>query len=378
MNNYQICKNCVMDTTDPLINFDNNGICHYCLNFEENIVPSWNFGISCEEKLHKLSKDISSNQNGDFNCIIGLSGGTDSSYVAYVAKEKMGLRPLLFHVDAGWNSDQAVGNIEKLVEGLGLDLYTEVINWESMRRMQVAFLKAGIPDQDLVQDAVFFSCLYKFAKKYKVKHIITGYNYSTEYCREPEEWGGYVGIDTTLFKDIWKKHGDGKPIDDFPLVDIFVYKIWYQRILGMKVHYPLNMLPYIKKNAEEELNSLFGWLPFQHKHHESRFTRFIEDFWYPKRFGFEKRRSHFTSLIMTKQMKRQDAIDRLKKPEMDELLTLREFDYVASKLELTTDELNKLIELPKKTFHSFKNKRNFINLGAIISRKLGLEKRFFR
>ena len=120
-----------MDTTDPLIKFDNNGICNYCLNFEKNIVPSWNFGISCEEKLHKLSKDISSNQNGEFNCIIGLSGGTDSSYVAYVAKEKMGLRPLLFHVDAGWNSDQAVGNIEKIVGGLGLDLYTEVINWES-------------------------------------------------------------------------------------------------------------------------------------------------------------------------------------------------------------------------------------------------------
>jgi len=367
-----------MDTTDPLIKFDKNGVCHYCLNFEENILPSWNFGISCEEKLHKLSKDISSNQHGEFNCIIGLSGGTDSSYVAYVAKEKMGLKPLLFHVDAGWNSDQAVGNIEKLVEGLGLDLYTEVINWEAVRRMQVAFLKAGIPDQDLVQDAVFFSSLYKFARKYKIKHIITGYNYSTECCREPEEWGGYVGIDTTLFKDIWKKHGDGKPIDDFPIVDIFVYKIWYQKILGMKVHYPLNMVPYVKKNAEEELNSLFGWLPFQHKHHESRFTRFIEDFWYTKRFGFEKRRSHFTSLIMTQQMKRKDAIDRLKKPEMDEHLTKREFEYVANKLELTVDELNKLIELPLKTFHSFKNKRNFINLGALISRKLGLEKRFFR
>ncbi len=367
-----------MDTTDPLIKFDNNGICNYCLNFEKNIVPSWNFGISCEEKLHKLSKDISSNQNGEFNCIIGLSGGTDSSYVAYVAKEKMGLRPLLFHVDAGWNSDQAVGNIEKIVGGLGLDLYTEVINWDSMRRMQVAFLKAGIPDQDLVQDAVFFSCLYKFARKYKVKHIITGYNYSTECCREPEEWGGYVGIDTTLFMDIWKKHGDGKPIDDFPLVDIFRYKIWYQRILGLKVHYPLNMVPYIKKNAEKELNSLFGWLPFQHKHHESRFTRFNEDFWLSKRFGFEKRRSHFSSLIMTKQMKRQDAIDRLKKPEMDEHLTLREFDYVANKLELTTDELNKLFELPKKTYHAFKNKRNLISLGARISRKLGIEKRYFR
>lgn len=378
MTNYQICTNCVMDTSDHLMIFDNDGLCHQCLNFKENIIPSWNFGKSSEEKLHKLSKDISSCNNGEFDCIIGLSGGLDSSYAAYVAKEKMGLRPLLFHVDAGWNTDQAVGNIEKLVEGLNLDLYTEVVNWQAVKRMQVAFLKAGIPDQDLVQDAVFFSGLYKFARKYKIKHIITGSNYSTECCREPEEWGGYLGIDSTLFRDIWKKHGDGKPIENFPLVDIFIYKIWYQKILRMKVHHPLNMVPYIKKNAEKQLNALYGWLPFQHKHHESRFTRFFEDFWLPKRFGFHKRRAHFSSLIMTKQMERQNALDRLKKPEMGEHLTLREFEYVANKLELTTDELNKLIELPKKTYHSFKNKRNLINLGAHFSRILGFEKRYFR
>lgn len=378
MNNYQICKNCVMDTSDPLIKFDNDGLCHQCLNFRENINPSWNFGMSSEEKLHKLSKDIKRNHNGEFDCIIGLSGGLDSSYAAYVAKEKMGLRPLLFHVDAGWNTDQAVGNIEKLIEGLDLDLYTEVVNWEAVKRMQVAFLRAGIPDQDLVQDAVFFSGLYKFARKYNIKHIITGSNFSTECCREPEEWGGYLGIDSTLFRDIWEKHGDRKPIDEFPLVDIFIYKIWYQKILRMKVHHPLNMVPYIKKNAEKQLNALYGWLPFQHKHHESRFTRFFEDFWLPKRFGFQKRRAHFSSLIMTKQMKRQSALNRLKKPEMDKHLTMREFEYVSNKLELTIDELNKLIELPKKTYHSFKNKRNLINLGAHLSRKLGLEKRYFR
>ena len=133
----------------------------------------------------------------------------------------MGLKPLLFHSDAGWNTSQAVKNIEKLIDGLGIELYTEVANWEAVKRMQVAFLRSGIPDQDLVQDAVFFSDLYKFAKKYKIKHVITGSNYSTESCREPEAWGGYAGIDKTLFLDIWKKYGDDKPIDDFPLIDIF-------------------------------------------------------------------------------------------------------------------------------------------------------------
>ncbi|EEV1638692.1 LPS biosynthesis protein, partial [Escherichia coli] len=131
-----------------------------------------------------MSESIKKDSKGsDFDCIIGLSGGLDSSYAAYIAKEKMGLRPLLFHVDAGWNTDQAVGNIEKLIEGLGLDLYTEVINWEEMKDLQLSFLKSGIPDQDLVQDAAFFSSLYKFARKHKIKHVITGSNFSTECCR---------------------------------------------------------------------------------------------------------------------------------------------------------------------------------------------------
>lgn len=223
---YRICKRCIMDTSDPNILFDEHGNCDYCNNFEAMILPNWRTDTEGERQLEQMVEVIRSNSSGkDFDCIIGLSGGLDSSYAAYVAKEKMGLRPLLFHVDAGWNTDQAVGNIEKLVDGLGLDLYTDVVNWEAVKRMQVAFLRAGIPDQDLVQDAAFFSGLYKFARKYKIKHIITGSNFSTECCREPEEWGGYLGIDKTLFGDIWAKCGDGQRNDEFPLVDILVYKL---------------------------------------------------------------------------------------------------------------------------------------------------------
>ena len=192
-----------MDTSDIKIKFDSKGLCEYCNNFDLNIKPNWKNSIQNEKLLSNLAKSIlNSGKNKDFDCIIGLSGGLDSSYAAYIAKEKMGLRPLLFHVDAGWNTDQAVGNIEKLVDGLGLDLYTVVANWDAIKRMQVAFLRSGIPDQDLVQDAVFFSELYKFARKYKIKYIITGSNFSTECCREPEEWGGYLGIDKSLFKNI--------------------------------------------------------------------------------------------------------------------------------------------------------------------------------
>ena len=375
---YYICSNCIMDTSDPYVIFDKRGWCEYCNNFNDQIKPNWQAGVEGVYSLQKLSKSIKGEgPKKDFDCIIGLSGGLDSSYVAYIAKEKMGLRPLLFHVDAGWNTDQAVGNIEKLVDGLGLDLYTDVVNWGAVKRMQVAFLRSGIPDQDLVQDAAFFSGLYKFARQHGIQHIITGSNFSTECCREPEEWGGYLGIDKTLFSDIWAKCGDGKP-NDFPLVDILVYKVLYQKILGMKVHHPLNLVPYVKKDAEDELEQRFGWQRFKHKHHESRFTRFYEDYWLPRRFGFEKRRAHFSSLIMTGQMTREQALDRISKPEMDEHFLKQEFEYVAHKLDLTVNELQALFDSPKKTFRDYKNKRDLIGFGANVMRKLGLEKRFFR
>ncbi len=376
--NFHICSKCIMDTSDRSIHFDQAGTCDYCNNFFSSIEPHWRTGLQDLGALNEMADAIRGDSKGrDFDCIIGLSGGLDSSYAAYVAKTKMGLRPLLFHVDAGWNTDQAVGNIEKLVDGLGLDLYTEVVNWDEMRRLQVAFLKAGIPDQDLVQDAAFFSGLYKFARQNRLKHIITGSNYSTECCREPEEWGGYLGIDVRLFNDIWRQFGEGE-LETFPLTDILVYKFLYQQVLGMRMHHPLNLVPFVKKDAEDELERLFGWQRFKHKHHESRFTRFYEDYWLPRRFGFEKRRAHFSSLITTGQMTREEALDRISRPEMDELFLTQEFEYVAHKLGLTVDELQQLFDAPKKTYHDYKNKRWLIGLGANAMRWIGTEKRLFR
>ncbi|MEX3227855.1 LPS biosynthesis protein, partial [Escherichia coli] len=218
---------------------------------------------------------------------------------------------------------------------------------------------------------------YKFARQHRIKHVITGSNFSTECCREPEEWGGYLGIDTLLFNDIHTKFGE-KPLKTFPLVDILVYKIYYQKILGMKVHHPLNLVPFNKKDAENELNKKFGWQPFQHKHHESRFTRFYEDYWLPRRFGYEKRRAHFSSLIMTGQMSREQALERISKPEMDEHFLKQEFEYVAHKLGISVENLQELFFMPKKTYKDYKNKRWLIGLGANVLRALGLEKRYFR
>ncbi|KMQ65569.1 LPS biosynthesis protein [Chryseobacterium angstadtii] len=377
-NSYQICTKTIMDTTDPNIVFNEKGESDYYVNYIESILPTWHTderGLKeLEQEAEKIKKD---GKNRDFDCIIGLSGGLDSSYAAYVAKEVMGLRPLIFHVDAGWNTDRAVSNIEKLVNGLNLDLYTEVINWEEMKDLQVAFLKSQIADQDMPQDIAFFSGLYKFAKKNKIKYVLTGGNFSTECCREPEEWGAYPGIDKTLILDIHKKFGK-KDLKTFPIVDIMSYKLYYKYILGMQVYKPLNCLPYIKKDVEQLLLDKYGWESFQHKHHESRFTRFFEDYWMPRKFGYQKRKAHFSSLILTGQMTREEALERVSKPELSEEFLLKEFEYVANKLDLTTDELQKIFEGENKTYKDYKNKRSLIGIGAQTMRKLGLEKRLFR
>lgn len=375
---YQICTECIMDTSDPNILFDEQGRSDYYHNFIETIKPNWNTGPEGYKELMLIAEKIKKeNKKKEFDCIIGLSGGLDSSYAAYIAKEIMGLRPLLFHVDAGWNTQQAVENIEKLVDGLQLDLYTEVINWEEMKDLQVAFLKSQIADQDLPQDIAFFSALYKFARKHKIKYIITGSNFSTECCREPEEWGGYPGIDRTLLKSIHSKFGKIK-LKTFPIVDILSYKLFYRYIYGMKVVKPLNLVPFIKEDAEKLLFEKFNWEKFQHKHHESRFTRFYEDYWMPRKFGYQKRRAHFSSLIFTGQMTRQEALTRIAKPEMSEEFLQQEFEFVANKLGLRSGELLDIFNGENKTYKSYRNKKWLIDLGTRVMRLIGLEKRLFR
>jgi N-acetyl sugar amidotransferase len=377
MQKYQICTKTIMDTSDANITFDENGISDYYHNFQDTILPNWHTDKRGADELAKIADKIRKEGVGkDFDCILGMSGGLDSSYALYVAKEIMGLRPLVFHVDAGWNTQQAVSNIEKMIEGLGLDLYTEVINWEEMKDLQVAFLKAQVADQDLPQDAAFFSSLYKFAHKYKIKYVITGGNHSTECCREPEEWGAYL-LDETYVRDIHAQFGK-RPLKTFPIVDILRYKLYYNYVLGMKVIKPLNLLPYIKADVETLLENKFGWQRFQHKHHESRFTRFYEDYWMPKKFGYEKRRAHFSSLILTGQMTRDEALARISKPEMSEDFLKQEFEYVANKLDLTVNELQTIFEGKNKTYRDYKNKKSIINLGTKVMMALGLEKRLIR
>lgn len=375
---YQACIRCIMDTSDSDLCFDSGGLCDYCQNFDQNILPNWHTDERGDKKLRAIAERILAEGKGkDFDCIIGLSGGLDSSYLTYISKEKLGLRPLLVHVDAGWNTHQAVGNIEKLLDGLDLDLFTEVINWEEIKDLQVAFLKSQIAHQDIPQDTAFFATLYKFARRNGIKYVLTGGNFSTECCREPEEWGAYPGIDKTLIMDIHSRFGT-VPLKTFPIVDVFTYKLYYKYLRGMQVVKPLDLIPYVKKDAEAKLEQLFGWEKFQHKHHESRFTRFFEDYWLPRKFGFDRRRAHFSSLIMTGQMSRGDAFERIQKPELDEHFLEQEFAYIANKLDLTVAQFREIFEGENKTCAAYSNKQWLIELSGRAMRILGIDRRLYK
>lgn len=369
---YQICSNCVMDTTDTRIVFDDKGVCDHCNTFYEKVLPNWHTDERGQRKLQLLVDKIKRSGEGkDFDCIIGMSGGIDSSYLTYIAKEQFGLRPLVFHVDAGWNSQEAVNNIGRLVDGLGLDLYTEVIDWEEMRDLQLAFFKSGVPHIDAPQDHSYFATMYKFAEKNNVKYILTGANFSTECIRNPVEWMYYLS-DYIQLRDIHKKFGE-RPLVNYPTTSILHHKIYLPYVKGIKVFRPLNCIPYIKEDAIKLLSEKFGWQPYPQKHFESRFTRFFEGYWLPKKFGFDTRRVQFSSLIVTGQMTREEALVKLKGLSYDEATIAHDFEYIATKLRISVAELQGYMNAPNKTYRDYKSQKSIYAVGAKIMKALGLE-----
>ena len=362
-----------MDTTDSRIEFDENGVCDHCRTFYNDILPNWHTDERGHQALLKIVEKIKKEGEGkDFDCLMGMSGGIDSSYLLYMMTEKYKLRPLVFHVDAGWNSQIAVNNIEKLVDGLELDLYTEVINWEEMKDLQLAFFKSGVPHIDTPQDHAFFATMYKFASKHKIKYILTGGNYSTECVRNPLEWM-YYQSDSIQLKDIYKKHGTGK-LRDFPVTNILWHKIYLPYIKGIKLFRPLDYIPYHKQEAMKFLEENFGYQKYPQKHFESRFTRFYESYWLPEKFGFDTRKVQFSSLILTNQMTREEALEELKKPAYDPETISQDFEFVANKLGISVEELQSFMDAPNKSYKDYKSQDAIYNIGARVLRRIGLEK----
>lgn len=371
--NNQICKNCVMDTTDSNIVFDDDGICDHCNTFYKKILPNWHTDQKGTKALQEIIIKIKKDGEGkDFDCLMGMSGGIDSSYLLYQMVSEFGLRPLVFHVDAGWNSQIAVNNIERLVDGLKLDLYTEVINWEEIKELQLAFFKSGVPHIDVPQDHAYFATMYKFASKHNIKFIITGGNYSTECVRNPLEWM-YYQSDSIQLRDIFKKHGRGK-LKQYPITNILWHKIYLPYVKGIKLMRPLDYIPYRKNEAIEILVEKFGYQKYPQKHFESRFTRFYESFWLPKKFGFDTRKVQYSSLILTGQMTREDALKQLEKPAYDPDTIKQDFEYIATKLGISVDELQGYMDAPNKTYKDYKSQEGIYNIGAKVMRMLGKEK----
>jgi N-acetyl sugar amidotransferase len=372
MREYRICTNCVMDTTDPSIAFDDRGFCDHCTTFYKKILPNWHTDEKGQVALHKLLSRI--RRTGvakDFDCIIGVSGGSDSSYLTYLAKERFKLRPLVFHVDAGWNSQIAVNNIERLVDGLGLDLFTEVIDWNEMRDLQLAYFKAGVPNIDTPQDHAFFAMMYSFAERHKVKYILTGANYSTECIRNPLEWM-YYQSDSAQLRDIHRRFG-ARPLVSFPITNALRHKVYLRYFKGIRRVSPLNYVPYVKEDAMRFLQERFGWQPYPQKHFESRFTKFYEGYWLPKKFGYDTRRVQYSSLILTKQMTRDQALEKLRVPVYDEATIAQDFEYVATKLGISTRELQAYMDAPNKSYKHYNSQDAIYAVGARVMGLFGLE-----
>lgn len=373
---YQVCRNCVMDTSDSKITFDESGLCDHCQNFYHNIEPNWDYQTTGPKRLASLVEQIKKEGQGkEFDCIIGLSGGMDSSYLLYYAKEVLGLRPLAYSVDTGWTLNVAIENIEKLVRGLGLELHTEIINWNEMKDLQLAFFKSQVAYQDLPQDHVIFAGLYNYAVKNKIKYVLTGGNLSTECVREPIEW--VYQNDLTHIRDIHKKFGQ-RPIKDLPMTSMFKYKLYYRFVKGMKVVRVLDLIPYTKEDATKTLHEKFDWQPYQNKHFESVFTRFYEGYWLVNKFGFDKRRAHFSSLILTKQLEREKALDILANPPYDEKQAMKDLDYICRKLSISKDDFLAMMNEPNRTYKDYKNTSWLIALAVWVARLLRIERRQYR
>lgn len=370
---YQVCSHCVMDTSDGQIVFDDHGVCDHCNDFKENVAPNWNTDKRGHDEFQAIVDRIKNDGAGrNFDCIMGMSGGLDSSYLLHLAVKEFGLRPLVFHVDGGWNTDIAVNNIQVIVEKLGLDLYTEVINWEEMKDFQLAFFKSGVSHLDIPQDHAFIATLYHFANKNGIKYILNGGNISTECVRNPKEWL-YYGTDMAQLRDIHRRFGTRK-LETYPFSSVLFHKIYLRYIKGVQVVKPLNFLPYTKEKAIQTLTSEYGWRAYPQKHFESRFTRFYEGYWLPTRFGYDTRRVQYSSLILTGQMTREDALKRLESPAYDPASIDEDFEYIATKLGITVEELRRYHKMPKKSYKDYKNQEWLFDFGAKVLKAIGVER----
>jgi N-acetyl sugar amidotransferase len=349
---YQICKRCVMDTTDPDIVFDENGYCNHCTNALQQLKDKFGDKKKNKEKLQEIIQTIKAEgKNKKYDCIIGLSGGIDSSYLAYVLVKEYGIRPLAIHLDNGWNSEQAVANIHKIVTRLNIDLITHVIDWDEFKELQKAFLRASVVDLEMLSDHAIVVAINKIAQKKKIRYFLIGGNFQTESIM-PRNWFYSNKIDSKNIMDIYYQFGSGKKLRTFPFLSFYDY-FFFGKKYG-KYLVPLSYLDYNKDKAKAILKDEVGWQDYGAKHHESFITKFYQTYILPNKFGVDKRKSHLSSLICVNQITRDAALKELQGKVFNNPAEEKEaIAYFCKKMELSFDEFEQIMKLPRKEHDDF-------------------------
>lgn len=365
---YQICTNCVMDTTDPDIFFNETGVCSHCVEFSKSAEVGYFGNIEWFPneigtiKLNAIVQNIKNAKgNRKYDCIMGISGGVDSCFLALKVKE-LGLNPLVVHIDTGWNSELAVWNIEKIIKYCDFDLYTHVVDWDEMRDLQLAYLKAAVANQDVPQDHVIFAMLWKTAAKHGIKYFLSGGNQATESIF-PKAWHG-PALDKINLLSIHKKFGDS-PLKTYSTISFFERYIWYPIINRLKIIRPLNYMEYNKEKAITELEQI-GWRNYGRKHGESIFTKFFQNYYLPVKFGYDKRRPHLSSLIVNGQLSREDAIEKLNEPLYNKEELEADISFFCKKLRINRKEFNDIMEIKPHDYKEFATWDKYFNIGKQI------------
>jgi N-acetyl sugar amidotransferase len=348
---YRQCSLTVMDNiADPDITFDENGVCNYYYEYKvaekDNVLQ----GEAGEAKIRKLAETIKTNGRGKpYDCLIGLSGGVDSTYVAYLVKQ-LGLRPLAVHLDNGWNSELAVMNIENIVSKLKIDLFTLVINWEEFRDLQLSYLRASVVDIEVVSDHAIFATMYKLAKEKNIGYIISGTNIVTEHIMPPS-WL-YKKMDFANLNDIHRRYGKIK-LKTYPTFDFKKY-VYYSAVLKLTPVSILNYVPYNKKAIKDIITKELAWRDYGGKHYESLFTKFYQAYILPEKFKIDKRKAHLSTLICSGQLTREEALKELAQPLYPAQELKQDKEYVLKKFGLREDEFESIMQTPPRKHEEFK------------------------
>lgn len=370
---YQICTKTVMDTIgDPDISFDSEGVCNYYHEYKAKLAvripPAAEAKVQLDNTISKIKKD---GQGKQYDCLIGVSGGVDSTYVAYLVKQ-LGLKPLAVHLDNGWNSELAVKNIENILNKLGIDLHTEVLDWNEFRDLQLSFLRASTPDGEIPTDHAIVAVMYKIAARYGIRYIISGQNFRNEGMLPPSWARGY--LDWKYIRSVQKQFGSRK-LKTFPHLTVPEF-IYYNTIKGIKNISILNYIDFRKEEAMKVIQDKLGWQYYGGKHYESIYTRFYQAYILPRKFSIDKRKAHLTCLIIsTGEVTREQALEALKKPTADPKLMEEDKEYVIKKLGITGQDFEDIMKAPIRSIEDYPNihylEKGFRKL-LLKLRKLGL------